>query len=100
MQFKKDFFVHVNRLAKRSVKPFRALGVVMKHGGEFSFRSKVAATTAAVVLTVALGVVDYLTGRELVISVLPAAHVACRMGSRALVRIDCGKSVHVCVVPQ
>ena len=40
----------------------------MKHGGGFSFRSKVAAITAAVALAIALGVVDYLTGRELVIS--------------------------------
>jgi class 3 adenylate cyclase len=40
----------------------------MKHGGEFSFRSKVAATTAAVVLTIALGYLDYVTGREWAIS--------------------------------
>jgi class 3 adenylate cyclase len=35
---------------------------------EFSSQSKLAATTAAVVLAIALGFVDYLTGRELVIS--------------------------------
>jgi hypothetical protein len=40
----------------------------MKHAGEFSFRSKVAATTAAVVLIIALGYLDYVTGRELAIS--------------------------------
>ena len=40
----------------------------MKGGREFSLRSKLAATAAAVALAIALGVVDYLTGRELVIS--------------------------------
>jgi K+-sensing histidine kinase KdpD len=44
------------------------LGFLMKAGGEFSLRSKLAATVAAVALAIALGVVDYLTGRELVIS--------------------------------
>ena len=58
----------MNGLAKRSVKPFQGLGFVMKHGGEFSFRSKVAATTAAVVLTIVLGYLDYVTGREWAIS--------------------------------
>ena len=32
--------------------------------GEFRARSKVAATAAAVTLAIALGLVDYLTGRE------------------------------------
>src|ERR1700747_1231114 len=40
----------------------------MKPGGEFSSRSKIAATTAAVVLAIALGYVDYITGREWAIS--------------------------------
>src|SRR5215471_16920623 len=40
----------------------------MKHGGEFSFRSKVAATIAAIVLAIALGYLDYFTGREWAIS--------------------------------
>ena len=40
----------------------------MKGSRDFSFRSKLAATLAAVALAIALGVVDYLTGRELVIS--------------------------------
>jgi hypothetical protein len=62
----------------------------MKQGREFSFRSKVAATTAAVVVAIALGVVDYLTGRELVISafyLLPtllAAWVAGRLSGLVL----------------
>ena len=58
----------MNRLAKSSVKPFRALGFVMKPGGEFSSRSRIAATTAALVLALALGYVDYVTGRDLAIS--------------------------------
>ena len=58
----------MNGLAKRFVKPFRAPGFVMKPGGEFSSRSKIAATTAAVVLAIALGYVDYITGREWAIS--------------------------------
>ena len=58
----------MNGLAKRSVKPFQRLGLVVKHGEEFSFRSKVAATTAAVVLTIALGYLDYVTGREWAVS--------------------------------
>jgi len=58
----------VNGLSKRSVKPFRVLGFVMKHGEEFSSRWKGAATTAAVVLGFALGFVDYITGREWAIS--------------------------------
>jgi hypothetical protein len=40
----------------------------MKPGGEFSSRSKIAATIAAVVLAFALGYVDYVTGRDLAIS--------------------------------
>jgi len=40
----------------------------VKHGGKILFRSKVAATAAAVVLTVALGYVDYFTGRDWAIS--------------------------------
>src|SRR5215813_14582345 len=40
----------------------------MKPYGEFSSRSKVVATTAAVVLALALGYVDYVTGREWAIS--------------------------------
>jgi len=58
----------VNRLAKRSVKPFRALGFVMKPGGEFSSRSKIAAIIPALVLALALGYVDYFTGRDWAIS--------------------------------
>src|SRR2546427_13124611 len=38
--------------------------------GEFCARSKVAATAAAVTLAIALGLVDYLTGREWAISAL------------------------------
>src|SRR5262245_65636474 len=40
----------------------------MKPDGEFSSRSKVVATTAALVLAIALGYVDYVTGREWAIS--------------------------------
>jgi len=40
----------------------------MKGSRDFSFRSRLAATVGAVALAIALGVVDYLTGRELVIS--------------------------------
>ena len=40
----------------------------MKPGGEFSYRSKIAATTAAVVLAISLGYMDYVTGREWAIS--------------------------------
>ena len=40
----------------------------MKAVGEFSLRSKLTATVAAVALAIAVGVVDYLTGRELVVS--------------------------------
>jgi class 3 adenylate cyclase len=40
----------------------------MKPYGEFSSRSKVVATTAALVLALALGYVDYVTGREWAIS--------------------------------
>ena len=40
----------------------------MKHGGEFSFRSRVAATITAIVLAIALGYLDYFTGREWAIS--------------------------------
>jgi class 3 adenylate cyclase len=37
-------------------------------GEDFSLRGKIAATAAAVALTIALGAVDYLTGRELAIT--------------------------------
>ena len=40
----------------------------MKAVGAFSLQSKLAATVAAVALAIAVGVVDYLTGRELVVS--------------------------------
>jgi class 3 adenylate cyclase len=40
----------------------------MKSGGDFSFRSKLTATTTAVVLALGLGIVDYVTGREWAIS--------------------------------
>src|SRR5215471_3345408 len=40
----------------------------MKDGGEFSLRSKLVATVAAVGLAIAIGFVDYITGRELAIS--------------------------------
>ena len=40
----------------------------MKLDGEFSSRSKVVATTAALVLALALGYVDYVTGREWAVS--------------------------------
>ena len=40
----------------------------MTHEGNFSFRSKVAATTTAVVLAIVLGCLDYFTGREWAIS--------------------------------
>ena len=40
----------------------------MKPGGEFSSRSKIAATIAALDLAFALGYVDYVTGRDLAIS--------------------------------
>jgi len=40
----------------------------MKHGGEFSSRSKIGATTAAFILAIVLGYVDYVTGREWAIS--------------------------------
>src|SRR5260370_12567558 len=36
----------------------------MNGGEDFSLRGKIAATAAAVALTIALGAVDYLTGRE------------------------------------
>jgi hypothetical protein len=36
----------------------------MNAGEDFSLRGKIAATAAAVALTIALGAVDYLTGRE------------------------------------
>jgi len=68
----------------------------VKHGGKFLFRSKVAATAAAVVLTVALGYLDYFTGREWAISafyLVPislAAWVAGRMAG-----IDCGDVVYL-----
>ena len=45
-----------------------SLGVLVKSGGEFSLRSKLVATVVAVGLAFALGVVDYLTGRDWVIS--------------------------------
>jgi len=56
-----------------------ALGFLVKTVGEFSLRSKLAATVAAVALAVAVGFVDYLTGRELVVSafyLLPTLLVA------------------------
>ena len=40
----------------------------MNAGEDFSLRGKIAATAAAVALTIALGAVDYLTGRELAIT--------------------------------
>jgi len=40
----------------------------VKASGEFSLRSKLAATVAAVVLAIVVGAVDYLMGRELVVS--------------------------------
>ena len=40
----------------------------MNAGEDFSLRGKIAATTAAVALTIALGAVDYFTGREWAIS--------------------------------
>ena len=40
----------------------------MKPRGEFSYRSKIAATTAALVLAIVLGYVDYITGRDWAIS--------------------------------
>jgi len=55
------------------------LGFLVKAVGEFSLRSKLAATVAAVALAIAVGVVDYLTGRELVVSafyLLPTLLVA------------------------
>jgi class 3 adenylate cyclase len=61
-------FAEVNGSAKRFVEVVRAFWFPMKGGGEFSLRSRLAATVAALFLAIALGVVDYLTGRELVIS--------------------------------
>jgi len=52
------------------VKDFAALGVPqrVKAREEFSLRQKIVATAGAVALTIALGAVDYLTGREWAIS--------------------------------
>ena len=47
---------------------FSALDFRMKAVAEFSVRSKALATVAAVALTIALGVLDYVTGREWAIS--------------------------------
>jgi len=48
------------------VKDFAALGVpqLVKAREDFSLRRKIVATAGAVALTIALGAVDYLTGRE------------------------------------
>jgi hypothetical protein len=40
----------------------------VNHIEEYSVRSKILATVAAVVLVIVLGVLDYATGRELAIS--------------------------------
>jgi len=52
------------------VKDFAALGVpqLVKAREDFSLRQKIVATAGAVALTIALGAVDYLTGREWAIS--------------------------------
>jgi len=52
------------------VKDFAALGVpqLVKAREDFSLRRKIVATAGAVALTIALGAVDYLTGREWAIS--------------------------------
>jgi hypothetical protein len=52
----------------------------MNAGEDFSLRGKIAATTAAVALTIALGAVDYCTGREWAISafyLLPTCLAGC-----------------------
>jgi class 3 adenylate cyclase len=72
----------------------------VKAVGEFSLRSKLAATVAAVALAIAVGFVDYLTGRELVVSafyLLPTLLVAWVAGrwSGLVVGTLC-----TCVVPQ
>jgi class 3 adenylate cyclase len=56
------------RISEALVEALFALGFLVKAGREFSLRSKLAATVVAVALVIVLGVVDYLTGRELVIS--------------------------------
>ena len=55
----------------------------MNARGDFSLRRKIVATAAAVALTIALGAVDYLTGREWAISafyLLPTAFAAWAAG--------------------
>jgi signal transduction histidine kinase len=58
----------VNGFASLFVKALRQLGSRMKAVAEVSVQSKVLATIGAVALTIALGVIDYVTGRELAIS--------------------------------
>jgi hypothetical protein len=75
-------------------------GFLVKAGGEFSLRSKLAATVAAVALVIALGVVDYVTGRELVISAFYLLPTLLGMGGRAFTGIGCRSFVHMCMVCQ
>ena len=59
----------MNEIPNRLVK-FCSSEFQVNPRGEFCARSKVAATAAAVTLAIALGLVDYLTGREWAISAL------------------------------
>jgi len=59
----------MNEIPNRLVK-VRSSEFQVNPRGEFCARSKVAATAAAVTLAIALGLVDYLTGREWAISAL------------------------------
>jgi hypothetical protein len=70
-------------------------------GEDSCLRGKIAATAAAVALTIALGAVDYLTGREWAITAfLPVADGPRGVGGGPLVGIGCGSVVHWCMVPQ
>ena len=73
----------------------------MTREGNFSFRSKVAATTTAVVLAIVLGCLDYFTGREWAISafyLVPISLVAWIAGKT--MGIDRGSIMYLLVILQ